>query len=513
MRHAPLPGRRLPARLVTLLRASLCALLRSLSPARLPALLPALALLLAACQPAAFVRPDVPVPERWPRQAAGEGVEAERGIEAEQGATSLGALPWKEILPAPELHALIEEALVANADLRIAIERIELARAQYGIERAALFPGVNASAAATRERMPGFDPRENRVGENATVGLSMPAWEIDLWGRLAARSEAARREVLASAALADGVRTSLVAQLSSLYLELLDLDAQHEITRRTLDGRRKALRLTRARFDEGVSSILDVRQAESLLAGSEQALADQTRRIAQTENALATLLGRNPGPIARSARLDALQLPARLNAGLPSELLQRRPDILAAEESLRAAGASVDAARKAFLPRITLTTLLGFASTDLGQLFNSGRYAWSLQPAVGLPLFDGGRLQAGVEVAEAQQRILVEQYKATIRQAFREVADALVAFERLTEQGEATRRVVQANRERLRVSNARYLAGISSYFEVIDAERQLFDSELAQSQTRRALQQAIVQLYRALGGGAGGGSGVDMVRG
>ncbi|ACR01315.1 MAG TPA: efflux transporter outer membrane subunit [Thauera aminoaromatica] len=457
------------------------------------ALLPALALLLAACQPAAFVRPDVPVPASWPRQAEVAQAEA---------AASLGVQPWREILPAPELHALIEEALAANADLRIAIERIELARAQYGVERAALFPGVDAAASVARERMPGFDPRANRIGENAVVGLSMPAWEIDLWGRLAARSEAARREVLASAALADGVRTSLVAQVSSLYLDLLDLDAQHEITRRTLDGRRKALRLTRARFDEGVSSILDVRQAESLLAGSEQALADQARRIAQTENALAILLGRNPGPIARSARLDELRTPARLEAGLPAELLQRRPDIRAAEQNLRAAGASVEAARKAFLPRITLTTLLGFASTDLGQLFDSDRYAWSLQPTLGLPLFDGGRLQAGVEVAEAQQRILVEQYKATIRQAFREVADALVAFERLTEQRAATRRLVHANRERLRVSKARYLAGISSYFEVIDAERQLFDSELGLAQATRGAQQAVVQLYRALGGGA-----------
>ena len=457
------------------------------------ALLPALALLLAACQPAAFVRPDVPVPASWPRQAEVAQAEA---------AASLGVQPWREILPAPELHALIEEALAANADLRIAIERIELARAQYGVERAALFPGVDAAASVARERMPGFDPRANRIGENAVVGLSMPAWEIDLWGRLAARSEAARREVLASAALADGVRTSLVAQVSSLYLDLLDLDAQHEITRRTLDGRRKALRLTRARFDEGVSSILDVRQAESLLAGSEQALADQARRIAQTENALVILLGRNPGPIARSARLDELRTPARLEAGLPAELLQRRPDIRAAEQNLRAAGASVEAARKAFLPRITLTTLLGFASTDLGQLFDSDRYAWSLQPTLGLPLFDGGRLQAGVEVAEAQQRILVEQYKATIRQAFREVADALVAFERLTEQRAATRRLVHANRERLRASKARYLAGISSYFEVIDAERQLFDSELGLAQATRGAQQAVVQLYRALGGGA-----------
>ena len=484
MTRALSPGRLLPAHL----------------PLRLPALRPALVstlvLLLGACQPAPFVRPDVPVPERWPRQAALESAEVE------QGAVSLGALPWKEILPAPELHALIEEALVANADLRIAIERIELSRAQYGIERAALFPVVNATASATRERMPGFDPRENRVGENAVVGLSMPAWEIDLRGRLAARSEAARRDVLANAALADGLRTSLIAEVASLYLDLLDLDAQHEITLSTLDGRRKALRLTRARFDEGVTSILDVRQAESALAGSEQVLADQRRRIAQRENALGVLLGRNPGPIARNARLEDLSPPAQPAAGLPSDLLRRRPDIRAAEEALRGAGANLDAARKAFLPRITLTSLLGFASTDLGQLFDSGRHAWSLQPAIGLPLFEAGRLQAGVELAEAQQRILVEQYKATIRQAFREVSDALVAFERLTEQRDATRKVVDANRERLRVSTARYLAGISSYFEVIDAERQLFDSELSLAQSGRALHQSVVQLYRALGGGS-----------
>ncbi len=488
MRRMPPLGHRLPVHLAALLGA--------LVPARLPALLPALALLLAACQPVAFVRPDMPVPERWPRQAAQEGTEAE------QGAASLGALPWKEILPAPELHALIEEALVANADLRIAIERIELARAQYGIERAALFPGVNASAAATRERMPGFDPRENRVGENAVVGLSMPAWEIDLWGRLAARSEAARREVLASAALADGVRTSLVAQLSSLYLELLDLDAQHEITRRTLDGRAqgaapdaRALRRGRVVHPRRAPGRIP---AGRLGAGARRPGAPHR---ADRERARHRCSAETPGPIARSARLDELPPRARLDAGLPSALLQRRPDIRAAEESLRAAGASVDAARKAFLPRITLTTLLGFASTELGQLFDSGRHAWSLQPSIGLPLFDGGRLQAGVEVAEAQQRILVEQYKATIRQAFREVNDALVAFERLTEQREATRRVVQANRERLRVSNARYLAGISSYFEVIDAERQLFDSELGLAQVTRGVQQAVVQLYRALGGG------------
>ncbi len=462
---------------------------RSPHPVRM---LPILALLLAACQPSPVVRPELPVPAAWPQTGHAD---------TDPAGASLATLPWNALLPVPELHALIADALAANTDLRIAIERIELVRAQHGIERAALFPGINASAAASRERMPGFDPRENRIGESAWLGLSLPAWEIDLWGRLAARAEAARMEVLASAALADGVRTSLIAQVSSLYLELLDLDAQQAITERTLDGRRKALRLTRARFEEGISSILDVRQAESLLAGSEQALADQARRSAQAENALAVLLGRNPGPIPRHTRLDDLGPPQRVTAGLPAELLQRRPDIRAAEASLLAAGANVEAARKALLPRITLTSLLGFATTDLAQLFDSGRHAWSLQPAIGLPLFDGGRLQAGVDAAEAQQRILVEQYAAVVRQAFREVSDALAAFEHLSRQREATRAVVLANRERLRVSNARYLAGISSYFEVIDAERQLFDSELGLSQTTRALHQAVVQLYRALGGG------------
>jgi outer membrane protein, multidrug efflux system len=449
---------------------------------------------LAACQPAPFVRPDVPVPAAWPHQEGATGDAAATPVKlAEQS--------WAEIYPVPELTALIDEALTGSSDLRIAFERVELARAQYGLERAASLPAVDLAGTAVRERMPGAHPTDNQIRESWVFALAMPAWEIDLWGRLAARTEAARRDVLANAALAEGVRISLVAQVSSLYLELLDLDNQLETTRRTLEGRQQALRMTRARFEEGISSILDTRQAESLLASSEQSLADQQRQLAQAQNALAVLIGRNPGPIARSVRLESLPLPAGVMAGLPSELLDRRPDILAAEEALRGAGANIEAARKAFLPRLTLTTLLGFASPELSQLFDSGRLAWSLQPGVGVPLFDGGRLRSGVELAESQQRILVEQYKATIRQAFREVSDALVAFERLSQQREAARRVAIANRERLRLSRVRYLEGISSYFEVLDAERQLFDSEMALSQTIRANHQAVVQLYRALGGG------------
>ena len=451
------------------------------------------AALLGGCQSADFVRPEVPVPDTWSHLGAESS--------AATAAASLADRPWVEVLPLPELTALIDEALAGSSDLRIAVERIELARAQYGLERAAMFPGIDLAGSATRQRAPGRDPAKNTIGESSGLALAVPAWEIDLWGRLADRTEVARREVLASEAAAQGVRISLVADVSARYLDLLDLDNQLEISHRTLESRRQSLRLTRARFDEGISSIVDVRQAESLLASSEVALADQRRRLAQAENSLAVLLGRNPGSIERHVRLDAIELPATMLAGIPSALLPRRPDIQAAEERLRGAHANVAAARKAYLPSLSLTTTLGLASPDVGGLSDSGRHAWSVQPAATLPLFTAGALGSAVALAESQQRILVEQYKATIRQAFREVNDALVALEQLGAQRAASRNVVLANRERLRVTKSRYVGGITSYFEVLDAERQLFDSELSLSQSTRALHQALVQLYLALGGG------------
>lgn len=458
---------------------------------RVLTVLPLLAL--AACQSTPpFVAPEVPVPAQWGNSGASI---------APATAAGLTDRPWAQVFPVPELNALIDEALRGSSEPLVAVERVELARAQLGLERAALLPSLNATGAVSRQRAPGGSPSSNVVSEGASLSLVMPAWEIDLWGRLAARTEAARRELLANAALAEGVRISVAAQVSILYLDLLDLDHQQAITQRTLESRRHSLRLTRARFDEGVSSMLDVRQSESLVASSEQAIADQRRRLVQTEHALSVLLGRNPGPIVRSMRLDALAPPAQALAGLPSALLQRRPDIRAAEESLRGAAANVEAARKAHLPSLTLTTLFGLASPGLAQLFDSGRHAWSVQPAIGLPIFDGGRQRAGVALAEAQQRILVEQYRTTIRQAFREVNDALVSLEQLAVQREASQRTVQAGRDRLRITQARHLAGIASYFEVLDAERQLFDSEIGLSQLTRSLQQAQVQLYLALGGG------------
>lgn len=446
------------------------------------------ALTLSACQTAPIEDlPKVEAPAQW---ALGEG-----------SAASLADRPWATIFALPELDALIAEALTQATDLRLAVARIELARAQFGLEESGRLPSLQAGASASRQRTPGAHPSRNSVSESASLALTLPAWEIDVWGRLAARTEAARRELLASQAQAQAVRVSLAAQVSTLYLDLLDLDQQQAITRRTLDSRQQSLRITRARYTEGVSSVLDVRQAESALAATQQAEADLQRRLALAEHALSTLLGRNPGPVPRQARLETLEPTASATAGLPSALLERRPDILAAEEALRAAAANVDAARKAFLPTISLSTLFGLASPQLGSLFDSGRYAWSVQPAVSVPLFNTGRLRAGVEAAQAQQLILVEQYRAAIRQAFREVNDALVSLEQLARQRTASRAVVTANEQRLRVLRARYLAGITSHFEVLDAERQLFDSELGLSQLTRAHHQALVQLYRALGGG------------
>ena len=446
------------------------------------------ALLVAGCGSLPLQWPLAPVPQQWQGST-------------QTGPQSLADRPWAEVLQVPELTALIEEALRNNSDLAIAVERIELARAQVGIDRAARYPTLRLDASATRQRMPGAHPTINQISEGGTAGVSIPAWEIDLWGKLGDRAEAARRELLAQEALAQGVRISLVAQVASLYLELIDLDNQIAIAELTLESRRRALRLNQRRHEEGVSSIIDVHQAESLLAGAEQTLADQRRRRGLSENGLSVLLGRLPGPITRVQKLDDLPLPNSLLAGLPADLLLRRPDIVAAEESLRGAEASISAARKAYWPSITLSTLVGFASPVLSQLFDSGRYAWSAQPGIGINLFDGGRTRFGIERAESQQRILVEQYKATIRQAFREVNDQLLAFEQIEQQRAAAGRVAVSNRARLKAANARYLSGVSNYFEVLDAERQLLDSEIALSQVTRTLHQSVVQLYRALGGG------------
>lgn len=441
---------------------------------------------LASCATPEFTRPDVAVPAAWRSAPANE--------------RSLADLPWGALFRTPELQALIREALANNSDLRIAAERVEAARAQFGIQRSYLFPGASANASASRARQPG-SADSNTIMESASVGLAMPTWELDLWGRLRSLTDAAYRTTMASEEARRGYEASLVAQVALGFVDLLDADGQLEIALRTRATREESLRLMRLRFASETVSVVDVRQAESLLAGADATVADLERRRTQGENYLSVLVGRDPGPIARPAGFAGFSVPPNLPAGIPSQLVERRPDVRAAEQTLAAMSANVDAARKAFLPTISLTGFLGFVSPELAALFDGGRYAWSVTPAVTLPIFTAGRLSSAVDYATAQQRIALEQYRQSIRTALQEVDDALVAHQRLREQLDAQIRVAGADRDRLRLTRLRYDAGVSSYFEVLDSERQSFASDLGVVQTTRALYSSVVQLYRALGGG------------
>jgi multidrug efflux system outer membrane protein len=444
------------------------------------------ALLVAGCQLAPPVKPDAPVPASW-RTSAVAGL-------------SLADLPADRIFRSAELDALIREALVANADLAIAAQRVELARSQYGIQRSYAFPQLGGALSYDRGRFPVGNVEENVVSSTALLGLSLATWEIDLWGRVRAAAEGARREVLAAAETRLATQVSIVAQVATLYLRILELDLQLEIAKRTLETRRESLRLVTARYKGGVASKLEVQDATTLVAGAEQTQAEFRRTLARTENALSVLLGRNPGPIARTGTLEEFPLPDALPAGLPSALLLRRPDLRAAEQSLAGADANVEAARLAFFPTITLTGLLGVASPALKDLFDGGRYAWQVGPAIGVPIFTAGRLTSNLEAAEAQRAILLEQYKQAVRTAFQDVNDVLSDFQGYSDERAALATAVAANRERLRLSELRYKGGVASYFEVLDASRQLFEAELRLTQVLGSQYSSVISLYRALGG-------------
>jgi len=450
------------------------------------------AALLVACaargpQPAAPAL-EPPLPTGWGAQGPMAGSLADR---------SFGAL-----YDNAELDALIAEALRNNRDLRIAAERVELARAQYGLARASLVPSVAADASATAQRGPSpIDANSNRRSESFSAGLAVPSWEIDLWGRIRSLVDSAERNVEATAALRQAVELSLAAQVAQGYLELLQIDQQLEVSRRTAETRRDGLRLVRLRFDAGVVSMVDVTQAQTSLAQAEQAVSELERQRAVGEHGLSVLLGRNPGPIVRTRRLLEVPVPLELPAGIPSDLLRRRPDIVAAERTVAASAADIDAARKAFLPSVSLTGFLGMISPQLSQLLDVGRAGYSVTPGITLPLLTGGRLDANLDAAATRQRIAVQEYARSVQGALREVEDAIVGFEKRREQRAALERIVAASRERLRLVDLRYLNGISSYFEVLDSQRVLFDAELQLAQATAATYGSVIQLYRALGGG------------
>jgi multidrug efflux system outer membrane protein len=329
----------------------------------------------------------------------------------------------------------------------------------------------------------------------------MASYEIDLWGRIRRANEAALARLLATRAAQQTVRQTLVAQVASAYLTLLELDYELEIAQRTYAVRTNSLALTKARQEGGVSSLQDVNQAQILVATAEASIADTHRRIEQQENELSILLGRNPGSPTRGPGLLRQQLNVSVPPGLPSDLLERRPDIRTAEQQLAAANADIGQAKAAFYPKVTLTGFYGFQSVALSDLFKSGSQAWQFGPAVSMPIFTGGALKGNLKQAEAVFQESVAQYQKTVRNAFREVSDSLIAYQRSREFRARQEENTLAHRSATELANTRYTGGVTSYLEVLYNEQELFSSELTLAQARLNELLSVVYLYRSLGGG------------
>ena len=457
---------------------------QSLFPTRMAAL--AATALLAACSSMApiYQRPAAPVTAAWPHDATTEGTVA------------VADIAWQSFFSDPRLRELIALALQGNRDLRVAVLAIEQARAQSQIRNADRLPTVNAQAAGSRA--------PNSSGGTTSVytaGLALSAWEIDFFGRIASLSDAAVAQYLATAEGRNAAQTSLVAAVATTWLALVADEDLLALTRQTLATRQESLKLAKLRFDNGVTSELDFRQAESLTESARVTLAQLQRQRALDENALVLLIGQQaPATLQASAGIDAVALP-ELPTGAPSDLLARRPDIRQSEQQLIAANANIGAARAAFFPRISLTAGIGTASSELTGLFKGGSFGLTVAPTLLLPLFDAGRNQAGLESANAARNIAVAQYEKAIQTAFREVADALAGRATLADQLQAQRAVAAAESARLKLSDLRYSNGVASYLDLLDAQRSLFAAQQALVQTRLAQLQSQVNLYKALGGG------------
>ena len=414
---------------------------------------------------------------------------------------SLGDVAWWRIFEDEALQSLIWIALVENYDLRLAAARILDARAQLIIIRSNQFPTIDATGSASYQRIegnpPSLIPTENFFPQ-ASVNLS---FELDFWGRWRRATEAARANLLASGEARHVVVSTLVADVASAYFELRTLDLSLEIARRTLSTRQDSLRLVTLRQQGGVVSLMDVRQAESLVNSAARDIPNFERQIDQTENRITTLLGRNPGPVARGQSLDQqISLPT-LPPGLPAALLERRPDVRLAELQVVAANAQIGVAKADFFPRITLLGSIGVGGGVQDGVSFGPLGLFGIGPTATLPIFTAGRVQAGVESAEARHQEAVARYQQTVQQALREVSDALVEHQKRQDSRREQEALTEALRDATRLSNMRYDGGVTSYLEVLDTDRQFFSAEvdLAVAQLNELV--AVVQLYRALGGG------------
>jgi multidrug efflux system outer membrane protein len=448
-----------------------------------------------------YVRPALPVANEYPVDAP---VPPGAKPDPTPDQRAAAEIAWREYFADAELQAMIAQALEHNRDLRVAALRVLEARAAFQIRRADQFPTVNVNAGEVRLGIPeSVSPTgsANTVPIYA-VGASVFGWELDFWGRVRNLKEGALEQFLATDSARRAVTVSLVAQVADGYLTLRELDERIRITRDTIRTREESLRIIRRRFEVGTATRLDVAQVETLLTQAQTLGAQLEQARAAQAHALAFLVGGQPARIADRESLNDAALVRDPPVGLPSDLLQQRPDIVAAEHRLKAANANIGAARAAFFPTITLTGFAGTASLELSSLFDSGTRAWLFAPQLVMPIFDAGRRQANLDLAEVRRDAAVAEYERAIQAAFREVADALSAQHWLGEQVAIQRRAVAEQTERARLATRRFDRGLASSLEVLDAQRDLLAAQQQLVQQRRALLSSRVALYAALGGGS-----------
>jgi len=419
---------------------------------------------------------------------------------------SIAELKWFEVFQDEQLQELIRTALTQNYDLRDAVARVDAARANLGITQADQYPnfGVGADVTSVEQSRQGefTIPRgTSRQRTFGTVFLNLFTFEIDIWGRLRRATEASRAELLATDWNRKAVITTLISDVATAYFSLLELDMELAIAKNTFITRAESLRVIRVQQLGGVATLLDVRQGEQLVYTAAVSIPDAERQIEQTENQISFLLGQNPGSISRSHLLTEQQTPPDVPAGLPSKLLERRPDIQAAEQLLISANAIIGVAKAAYFPQITLTGEFGYQSTALANLFSGSRRIWSFIPQITQPIFAGGRITSGVDLAEAQQRSALAQYEGAVQAGFRDVSDALVQYQRIKEIRTQRELLVTALQDRKRLAYLRYRGGVDTMLNALTSDQDLFVAELSLAQTRRDELLSLVQLYKALGGG------------
>lgn len=457
---------------------------------RFPMLILSAAVLAACSMAPAYERPAAPVAGQW-RQAG-------------SGTTQAADTGWREFFADAQLRSVIELALANNRDLRVAAANVDKARAQYGVQRAAQLPAVNATAGESATRTPAAlsTTGQDRVSRQYSAGVGMPSWELDFFGRIESLKQQALAQYLATEEAQASARMSLIGEVANAWLTLAADRERLHFAQATLGAQRESLALAQRRYDAGSASGLDLAQARSSAESARVDAARYTALVEQDLNALTLLVGGEvPAehlPKALPERVSAL---AELPAGLPAETLLRRPDVRAAEQQLIAANASIGAARAAFFPRISLTASTGFASPALENLFQGESRTWSFAPQISLPIFAGGANRANLAAAEAGQRAQLATYEKTLQSAFRDVADALAQRATLGEQLDAQQALTAASADALRLSQARYDKGVSAYLAVLDAQRSHYAAQQSLIGTRLAREQNRVTLYKQLGGG------------